>query len=194
MKNTIAILIFLSCSFIGFSQNAKKSIPISIGYFSNYGFQPGAKIGTHFDLKNWETESENKKGTFTKSKSLYISPQIGFFSFVKNNTNFMVNADIGYRRIKSLKNRYSAFSLGLGYMNRSQITGVAVNLSDGSQEKQRTSSSYFLPTLNCEFGKFINSKIGWYSKFSYGLRLSPNEKQTTMFFIELGTRVNLFGS
>ncbi len=187
MKNILIILLLSLLSNSNFAQTASNRIPISIGYFSFLGFQPGAKIGTAFQWKKWETETEK----FTKHKSFFISPQIGFFTRPNIHTSYLVNADLGYKRVKSHKQRYSAWSIGLAYLNQSQITSWQVRLTDGTKEKVRENWSWFLPTVNYEFGQAINERIDWYSKVSYGLKMASTRANAEVFFVELGVKVPL---
>jgi len=156
------------------AQTESKNIPISVGFMSHI-WHPGVKIGTQFDLKNWERETEK---------------QIGFYVYPNTHTGYLVNTDFGYKKIKSHKQKYSAFSIGLGFLNQSQITDVKINLSDGSKEKIRENWGWFLSTLNYEIGKSINEKIGWYGKLSYGLKMSLERENSTVLFIELGMKYN----
>lgn len=189
MKNIIVVLALIISSNFLFAQSETKSLPLSIGYFSNYGFQPGVKIGTQFHLKNWESEHEGKKGNFTKSKSYFINPQIGFYSWIGNDINFLLNTEIGYQRIKSSKNTFSAISIGLGYLAESEVIAITYNLSDGSiKEKNRELRNHFLTTINYEFGKAINSKLAWYGKPSLGWKLSNNSSMVVL--IEAGLKFN----
>ena len=181
MKKLFSFGILLAISMGVFSQNSK-NIPISIGYLGNLGYHPGLKVGTQFDLKNWETEAEK----FTKLQSFYVSPQVGFYVYPNVHTGYIVNADFGYKRIKNHKNKYSAFSIGLGFLNQSQIIERRVKLSDGSQEKIRENWGWFMPTLNYEFGKAINEKIGWYGKGSYGFKMASSRENAAVLFVELG--------
>lgn len=183
MKHTLIIMMILMLSSTADAQNQDKNIPISIGYFSQAGWQPGAKIGTQLKWKTWETE--------TRSKQLLASPQIGFYTYIDVHTSYLLNIDVAYQSMKKNKPAYSAWSIGLGYMNQSQITERSINLSDGSEEKTRKNWGWFLPTANYEFGRAINSKVSWYSKFSYGLKVSSSRENAALFFVELGTKFNL---
>jgi hypothetical protein len=82
-----------------FAQQKDKVIPISIGLYGAYVIQPGIKIGTAFNLKNWAIEKDDK----TKSRSLFISPQIGIFIRPKNNTSFVLNVDIAYKALRDME-------------------------------------------------------------------------------------------
>lgn len=182
MKNSTAFLIIFFVVNLLSAQNASRNFPVSIGYLGNLGYQPGVKVGTQFDLKNWKTEAIK----FTKLKSFYISPQVGLYIYPNVHTAYFVNADFGYKRVKSHKQKYSAFSIGLGYLNQSQITDWKVSLRDGSKEKTRENWAWFLSTLNYEFGKAINDKIGWYGKFSYGYKITSARENVAVLFVELG--------
>ena len=183
MKHTLIIIVILMISSTVDAQNQDKNLPITIGYFSQAGWQPGAKIGTQLKWKSWETE--------TRSKQLLASPQIGFYTYINVHTSYLLNLDVAYQSMKKNKPGYSAWSIGLGYMNQSQITERKINLSDGSEEKTRENWGWFLPTANYEFGRAINSKISWYSKFSYGLKIATSRENAALFFVELGMKLNL---
>lgn len=171
-----------------FAQTESKKIPISIGVFSHAGWHPGVKIGTQFDLKNWKKKTEKS----TKLNSLYVNPEVGFYVYPNVHTAYLMNADFGYKRMKGQKEQYSAFSIGLGFLNQSQITETKVNLSDGSKEKTRENWVWFLPTLNYEFGRSINKRIGWYGKISYGFKVASARDNSAVLFIGLGIKYNIF--
>ena len=192
MKNKILILLLIFSTTGLMAQSTSDGIPISVSYFSHALIQPGAKIGTYFSLKEWESEATGKKGEYIKQKNFYVSPQIGFYSRPNKHSNFLLNADIGYKRIKNFNRTYSAFSVGLGYMSRSQITSIVYSLSDGSiKEKKKNQISYFLPTINYEFGRAAISKWGWFTKFSYGVLFSTEKERTGVVLVELGLNFNL---
>lgn len=181
MKKIIGVCLILFSSQILLGQSNTKLDNVSIGYFSNYGFQPGVKIGTQFQLKNWETEDY--------AKSYFISPQLGFYSWIGNDFNVLVNAELGYQRVKNQRNTFSAVSIGIGYLAESEIISIDVNLSDGSKEKSRELRNHLLTTINYEFGKKVNSNLSWYGKPSFGWKLSDNSSMVIM--IELGLKFNL---
>ena len=159
--------------------------PISIAYFSQFGFQPGAKIATEFKLKELSPSTQA-----TKHRHLFISPQIGFFVRPQNNTNLLFNADVGIKQQKEGRSSFSAFSLGLGYLHQLQISTVAIQLGDGGQSASRSNISYFLPTLNYAFGNQLSSNVDWYSKIGLGQRFGGNISSTTTILLEIGLQFN----
>ncbi|MEO1260973.1 MAG: hypothetical protein AAFZ15_19390 [Bacteroidota bacterium] len=192
MKKTIISMAFLfSCGLLT-AQTSPKNIPISLGYFGHYAIQPGLKVGTQFNLKEWKTAGDKKGKTITKYKSFFIGPQLGFFSFPGNHTSFLISADLGYKRIKSPKNKYSAFSIGLGYLAESRVLSMVIDLSDGGvNNKEREWRNYFLPTINYEFGRQINPVLSWYGKSSLGMKLSTEREGSMSVFTELGVKINI---
>lgn len=187
MKKALILCIFFVLTCQSIAQTKSETIPILVGFMGHAALHPGIKIGTRFNLKSWNREAEN----LTKVKSLYISPQMGIYTYPNVHTGYLVNADIGYRRIKSHKQKYSAFSIGFGFLNQSQLTNVTVNLNDGSKDKNRVNWGWFLPTLNYEFGKAINERIGGYGKLSYGYKMSFDRENASTFLIELGVSYTL---
>jgi hypothetical protein len=175
-----------------FSQAFQDRIPISVGYFSNFGFQPGLAIGSSFDLKTWEKERVRKQETITKVRSLFISPQIAFFSRIKQNSNYLVSLEGGYKRQKKGVRRYVAFSAGLGYMLQSQLLSFSVNLATGEHSNTQKQTNHFLvPTANIEFGGGLSQTMGWYTKVSLGSKVSAKEESQTTLFIGLGVKLYL---
>lgn len=186
MKTIIITLLILSASQLIWAQDQWKPTEISIAYFGNFLIQPGGKIGINFNLKNvGPVDAE-------KPRTLFLNPQIAFYSYPGNNISILLNTDVGIRKINTQKNAFSSLSVGLGYLRQYQITSIVYNLSDGSvKEKKREQSSYFLPSINYAFGKRINSSISWFSKYSLGAKFSSPFERTLIFFLEAGLKINL---
>ncbi len=82
--------------------------------------------------------------------------------------------------------------MGLGYLTEFQKLSSTFDLGSGEvTDTNRERRGYFLPTINYEFGQEPNSKMGWYSKFSYGRKISVKKENSAAFIIELGLRFNL---
>ncbi len=188
MKKVVILLVCFILSSQVFTQNESRKKNVSIGYFGNVGYQPGCKLGTQFSLKKWETKMED----YSKLKSFYVSPQIGFYVYPDVHTGYLINADFGYRREKDKTRKYSALSIGFGFFIQSQIAERKINLANGSSENIREKWTWFLSTLNYEFGKVINEKAEWYCKFSYGFKLSTVRENSSVLFLETGMRFSLF--
>jgi hypothetical protein len=189
----IALLIFMLGSIsISKAQSLFEGTPITIGYFGHWGIHPGMKIGTDLNLKSWQKEKEKKKITVTKTRSLFVSPELGFYSHNQNHQGLLLNVDIGYRKIKDRFGLYSAFSVGIGYM-RQFNAGVTYDVQDDGSFKKKAlpSRGYFLPTLNYEFGQEINQRWGWFGKFSAGAKMPYNTGVVAETYFESGLRINL---
>jgi hypothetical protein len=186
MKNTILFLFVLSFSI---PLSAQKSLQdISIGYYTPFFVEFGGKISTSIHLKKWETT--NSKDV-VRNKTIYISPQIGYFVKPKNHDNYLFNCELGCRSQKADKKWYGAATFGLGYLLTSHIVSGSVNLGTGEITKERENISSLLPTLNYEFGKTPTDKMGYYFKLFAGRKIAFGAEGAGFYGAELGLKFNL---
>ncbi len=167
------------------AQIGSRPIPVSIGYFGHFGFQPGIKVGTEISMMG-RIDSDNF------SKQWFGSPQIAFFTNPGSDSNYMVNFDVGLRKRKKPKNSYSAFTLGMGYFIQSKLESFSVNLSNGDRSnKVRNSQGFLLPTLNYEYGWRTDKPMSWYFKYSIGQTLLSGNDNRMMMFLEFGVKFKI---
>ncbi|OJJ16945.1 hypothetical protein BKI52_29960 [marine bacterium AO1-C] len=189
----ITIFLLLAwCSINAYSQDNDRGLPISIGYFGHYAIQPGLKVGTEIPFKTWEKERSRKKGNVTRVKRLSINPQLAWFTRINRDANYLINAEVMYKTRKKEKGFYTAFTAGLGYLIQSKVESFSINLATGEKtNKQRSSSHFLMPSLGFELGGNLNSKLGWYNKYTWGQRFfSSNGNGSTMsVFVELGVKL-----
>lgn len=188
-----SLIFTLLFAFGSFSQQSfAEKKPIHVSYLGHLVFHPGFKIGTQYDFRTWTKSKEKKKGEKVKNKSLFVSPQIGLYTHPQNHTGLLVNADVGYQRVKPKRGFYSAYSLGVGYLAQFNA-GITYDFNnDGSiDEKRFASRSYFFPSVNAEFGQQINEQIGWFSKITFGMQLPYNSGAILVPLTELGVKLNL---
>ena len=191
-----AQLILVTCMLTLTSAKAQTSfqenLPLHISYFGQYGLHPGFKIGTHFDLLNWEKQKDRKKRSITKYKSLFVSPQIGFYIHPKNHLGLSINADFGYKRLHSRFNFYSAYSIGLGALTQFNAgTTYVFDESGEVSQKAFASRTYLLSTINYEFGQQVTPVFGWFGKISFGVKAPYNTGISLENFMEVGVKLNL---
>lgn len=187
----VILLLFICPCFSLYGQSAPKNHTLSFGYYGYFFYQPGFKIATQHPLKKWQMPERDKKNYVTQ-QHVFISPQLAVFWRPQSNTNLLVNADIGFERQKMKRHRYSAFSIGLGYLMQWEILSATVSLGDGSlKNKNRELRHYFIPTVNYEFGHEPHRAAGWYVKLSLGGRFSPEHDMASVMSGELGLRFRL---
>ncbi|MEO1513765.1 MAG: hypothetical protein AAFV95_02090 [Bacteroidota bacterium] len=195
MKHLWIIWIYCGIGSSLLAQNSAEGLPISVSYFSQAVYQPGAKIGTQLNLRQWQRSYERKSNTYLKEQSIFVGPQLGFWMLPNDHRFVLLNAEIGYRYQKSRRQTFSAFSIGLGHLLQSRVESFSVDLGGGDiGDKDRVSSHHFMPSLNYAFGKAINSKISWFSRLSYGLKLASNDASRAFFLVEVGVWMNPFSS
>lgn len=186
LVKTMALLFLLGMNLTVLAQSTSKKPSISIGYLGHLAVQPGLRIGTQLNLKEW---SRGESSSITRQ--LFVRPQMGFYARRDIQTSYLANVDLGYKRMKPDQKRYSALSLSLGYWLQGQVTDLAIDLSDGSKQKTRAYWHWFFSTINYEFGSAITDSVGWYSKISLGQRVGKDRPRNTILFLELGLQFQL---
>ena len=181
------VSLIIGCCFWMTTVNAQSTSDqiISLGYFGQAAYQPGVRL-------SWQKDLKSLNGNDLKSTSLFIQPSLAFSSRPLVHSSLLATIELGYRRVKLEKEKFMAFSVGLGYLSQWQVTDIRVQLSDGSLEKSRERWGYFLPTINYGIGDRIGqSRFGWYGKISVGQKLFSEQASATIFFIELGAQYYL---
>lgn len=186
MKKVLLLLFVLSSTFTLSAQY--KLQDISIGYFTPFFIEFGGKVSTSIHLKNWELVSQTGESRY---RTLYLSPQIGYFVKPKNHDNYLLNFELGYRTQKDDKKWYGAATFGLGYLLTSHIVSGSVHLGTGEMTKERENVSSILPTLGYEFGKAPTEKMGYYFKFFVGRKMAFGAEDSGFYGAELGLKFNL---
>lgn len=176
MKHVITLFLCLSAVLRVQAQSSAKIHSLSIAYFSQWVVQPGIKAGITIPVKK------------VASDFFYVSPQAGAFFRPGNDRNLLVNADFGYRTAGKKPNSYSSVSVGLGFWSQSQQISSVAELGGSGSILKKTWEGYpsFLPSLNYEYGRQINSSLFWYLKPSFGARLQANEPPVLAMFLDLG--------
>lgn len=186
---TLWVALLLSGTLLA-AQAIPEPTSINIGYWGHFATQPGIKMGAEFSVLNWAAGEFENKGT--KLRSLYVGPQVGFYTRSKNHSNLYIGMESGVRLQKKGKRGFSTYGLGLGYLGRSQILTFTHSLGDGSLvATEREWRSNFLPTLNYAYGLKINPRLSGFAKASAGTLLGPGREPSAMLFLEIGIKFNL---
>ena len=192
LRWAVFLLPFLLLGTTLWGQSEAKGIPISIGYFSHAFVQPGVKLGTQLRLKQWNREATRKGTVVERSDELFLSPQIGFFTWPGNNLSGLVNLEAGYLLPHPKHRLYSAFSLGVGYLATFDRESITIGLGDGSTTAAAYNRRDFIvPTLNYELGKHLTSFVGLFVKGSLGQRISFTGNVATAIYLEIGAKFYL---
>ena len=185
MKQSYLLLLTLLWGFPLLVQSQKKQIPVFAGWYGPYAIQPGIKVGVAFTCHDWERSN----ATSIKSRQLYLSPQLGIFRRISNHTSYVLNMDFGYQRSSDQRKLYLSSSLGFAYLLENLTLSSTVDLSNGNiTATDKELRSYFLPTVNVSFGKAPDQRLGWYSKVSYGRKVSKKMEDAGFFALEFGAQ------
>ena len=183
-------LIPLVCCIV-FTANLKlkaQAPPIYISYCAPYAIQTGGKIGTSFDLKQWESKT---KKDISKTHRLQFSPQLAYFAFPTVQQNLLVNSELIYRYNKSDKRFYPKAGIALGYLWANQKKEGTVNLGTGEISYESENLHYFVPTLNLGFGGDPKKHIGYFFNAFYGRKFSAQAENDAFFGLEFGISIHL---
>ncbi|MEM8567435.1 MAG: hypothetical protein AAGF85_13320 [Bacteroidota bacterium] len=193
IKKIRLVILFAAATYLTRGTMAQeKEIPISLSYSAPYFIQPGFRLGMELAQKRWEAVKERKGKSLNVTKSLYIQPQVGFYARPRVHNNWLLNAELGYKRKRNDKKGYSNLSVGLGFVQRSQILSLTVDLSSGEiTDKDRETQNYFMPTVNYEMGRIISPKMGWFTKLSLGALMATKQEGHLVLIYELGLKYNL---
>lgn len=182
MRKFLATAFLIITPLISMAQFDAPGIPFSIGYYGHYGIQPGIKVGTEISL-------EARPNLI---KQWFISPQLGFFTNPGDRNNYIINTEGGFKKLDTKKNRYHAYSVGLGYMLQSKLNSSAINLGTGNTDsKERITTGRILPTVNYEYGWNIDRPLQWYLKYSIGSSIALSDENRMSMFIEFGVKLKL---
>ncbi len=183
------LLLFFVLSSWHLLAQKKGSNSVHFGLYGPYFTQPGLNVGASLDLKFWEVQTSTGGN---RLNSIFVSPQTGFFVRPGIHSNYILSADFGYKRQNKNRRVYVATGLGLAYLLRNQTLGTTIDLSNGNTtNKDKEWRSFFLPSVNIEFGKNSQKKAGWYVKSSYGRAFSSRFENAGFFALEFGIRVKI---
>jgi hypothetical protein len=159
-------------------------MPISVGYFAPYFINPGVRVSTAFEIKNWENSSNDKL------KTLSVSPQVGFWNvFVyqsEKSNNWALDAQLEYRSYNASRKFYGLASVGLGYHLTLDNSDLNVNIGTGGITPSTNTTHHFVPSIQLGFGQDFNDHLGYYFKIFTGQRFSSSAGNDLLFGGELG--------
>lgn len=186
MKKTIVLFLIIALALPAsmLAQNASLDNLFTVGYFSQLGLEPGASLGADIYVATDLFSSSSPV-----QHHLVFQPQLAAFTNPENYQAALLRGGIALRRTVERKGRlrFRQLGLGLGYMLQSEITGLRVNLADGSiAEKLRDNRQFFLPSINASMGRMLNDRLGYYLSASYGPKLHADRKPDGAVFLELG--------
>ncbi len=181
-KKVFFIGLLLICN-LAFSQHR---ISYNIGYLGHFAVQPGMTAGVSIIVKDLSTNNDSKQ----RINSLMVHPSIGWFSRINYNRNALLGTDFGIRSKRVEKGKYSTYSLGINYLQQSEILLTQVNLKGEVVFKEFEQRHYFLPTMGYTFGRDYESGIGWYCKLSGGMKFAQSYENIAMAFVSVGLNIN----
>lgn len=180
MKQLTIVILIIAISSQLSAQNT--SLPISVGYYAPYGINPGVKIGTSFQWKEWGGEANNKR------KTLSISPQIGYWNYSSYGNTihnaFNLEGHLDYKKYFTQK-VYGLAAAGLSYQMELHRAGLAVDLGTGQITSSTKIIHNLVPMATFGLGR-DNDQLGYYLKGFIGQRFASTDGQNLFVGGELG--------
>ena len=176
------------------AQLSTKNKELTAGYIGHSAIFPGGNVGMRIHLKDWQKEKVKGENTILKNRNLFVHPQLAFYGRRRTYSSIFFNTEVGIKKQKEGKKFYSAYSIGLGYVGRFEVTALTVTLSGEITAKERELRSYFMPNVNYEVGFDLGNRLSFYSKASYGMKISPSRARSGNIYLGLGFIYKLGGS
>ena len=137
-------------------------------------------------LKSWKTPQA--------TKSLIIDPQVAYYMNPGQSRNLLFNTNWGYKiqRLKNDKMCYQAFTIGIGYLFRSNELSQSIDLGNGEiLATDRKTSGYIYPSINYEFGRQWNASMSWFTRYTLGQLLADQNQSEMNVSLEIGLTFQL---
>ena len=164
---------------------AQAAPQLTVSYTGNFLIHPGLRVGYEFPIEGLPVGESSQLRSF-------LRPQIGTFTYIDRNTNYLLGADLGVRRQKTGKKSAAALSLGLNYLGESEKLGFAVNLGSGDRsDVQREWRHYFLPTLNYQWSTAIGKKNRCFTQVNWGYALSTKRESEMYLLLDIGIKFSM---
>ncbi len=156
----------------------KRDVEWLVGYFAPYLSNVGGTVGCTFDLKELGRDSKKQK--------LQLSTQLSYFAQADVSQNLLLNSELVYRWNKQNQRFFLTYSLGAGYLLSFQRQEGTLNLGTGEIDYRNETLHYFLPTLNMGLGVAPKKCLGFYTKATYGRKLSTQNANAAFLGITIG--------
>ncbi len=157
---------------------------LSLGYLGQVVVQPGVELNADFVLQDTLLGQPKLQ--------LRFGGGAGYFAQVDVHRSFLADGYVGIARHgKKLAHR---LSLRAGYLRESELLEGSVNLGSGSiVNERREQHSFFLTQCGYRMSGRLSPILGWYGRFSYGLRFSGREQRRAMVFAGVGLTFKIDG-
>ena len=194
MKKLLIIGALLGISSLSTAQLSSKPKEVTLGYKGHSAIFPGGDIGLRVHANSWTKERAKGEATVIRNRSFFIHPQVAFYGRRKKYNSIFFNTELGIRGQKEGRKVYTAYSVGLGYVGRFEVMSLVVDFSGEITQMNRERRDYFMPNLNFELGRNFGNRISFFSKVSYGLKLSGSHARSGNLYLGLGFTYKLSGS
>lgn len=190
LSNFLKFSLLLPCvCFFHVSTQAQLSTKyVSFGYLGKFLIQPGIQVGALVAIKDLP-----KQASFPQIEhSLFIHPQMGWYSRPGLVDGTLPQIDLGYLRERVDKQRYASASIALGYLFQDSYESLVVNLNDGEDRVgERVRDYAWVVLINLEYGFRVSDELRWYTKLGAGPKLYREQANSFTLFVGTGLKFHL---
>jgi hypothetical protein len=155
----------------------------SLSYFGPYGIEPGAKLAHSTRLGNLSIGS--------KSFDWMFQPSVGWYAKPKFHQVISGVLETGLSTYQNEKKGFSVFSIGTGYLYRSEVTSLSVNFAGDIIGKEREGRQYLQMLISYSYNRQIANNWFWFVKASGVYLFGMDRANSGIVFLEAGVSVSL---
>lgn len=164
-----------------------------VGYYGNFIWNNGLKLGTEYVWKEKKKVKEKKEGQKTITHQLLLHGSLGFSTNFTNQTENSFHTYYGliWRRTSHKRWQLSVEINPLGYYR--SILPETFEIEGNEVSKVNIPGrSYYAPTFVSGIGRLNKKKkLAWYLNLNFGFRTPYNVGVLPMFALQYGYRFNL---
>ncbi len=189
LRSRTILSIILSLAILPLTaQSTSPGKSLEVAYFGQFLIQPGLSISSSIDVQSLAAPGQ------ASTRSLFLRPQVGYYSQVNSHQSYLAALDFGYSIQKQKKRgwAYRSVSLGIGYQLKSTQEGFSVSLADGGRSSQkRVNTTGWLPTVSYTQGIPIQPQLSGYYRILLCQLFENTERSSVTLFTEIGLRFYL---
>jgi hypothetical protein len=174
----------------GMSTAVSLSTPaVRAGFYAPFAFHPGMRLSVPWGLA---VRDRQLRGPVAgRQLQLVTGPYLWVATRPGSYTASGVGGEFGVRLLTPRRGRFHEFVATAGYVARSEVTVVRVELSSGDQTALRELRHLVVPALRYVFGRQPRQRVGWYVGGSVGRYFSAQVSGGVYFDLELGLQIRV---
>ncbi|TAE62120.1 MAG: hypothetical protein EAZ89_00015 [Bacteroidetes bacterium] len=175
------LFLFVACVFSPALRGQTAPVPsLRLHYYGYYLFHPGLTLAWEQPLATGVKQKEGKKPGEVWH-TLFVAPQLGFYSHVQNHQGLFAGADLGYKATRKRGFEYQVFVTG-NYLHTYLANPTFVQQSDGTfVQKKWAGRGSFMPGAGFGLGQNLyktgKAPLSWSARLVF---TQPRQATSTL--------------